>query len=661
MQDKNQNDSEKKQRGSAIWNAVNTFTAFLYSFFTQGRLSDRLSSTNTLCKRSFLAHSFVGLSEKTRKESAGAVSSFFERSRLPQIFTFIKRLLLSLKLNVYGTFFTFYGFAASVVYFLSVIVNGATAANEYVIITAVIIMLCAMPLLFTSQAVANAIMNSKIMRSVSLDFLRIPPEKLNIKKQYGGTGYVFFSAIIGMTLGALTYFLHPIFIPLLILCAILLCVIFSHPEAGVIITFAAVPFLQYVDNAKSVLLFMIVSTLIAYVFKVIGRRRTFALSPESTMVLIFCAFIIAAALFSAGGARTLADSVSTVIMIMGGFFLTYNLICSRELLSLCVKTLSISFVILSFVGLWNGFYNGISDRIMDDFSQKIAPIADNNLLYLADSGAIFGMFAVLIFPILMSHMTNRKKAVDIAVSAVFCIVAVVAAWMCSHYEIIVALAIEIAIFWLMYSHRSLTIAIFAAIPIAIVLILYPYAVEYFNWPDISEMLMEYMPASFADASIHHEVIKGTMDMLADGNLSGIGAGEHAFKTIFPVYSNAVSANAEDPSSLVMQILCWSGVFGLVTFAVFMVFVIKRSLGYFVDPYKKNIKGTAVALFCGIMTAILLGGVYSIWLDERVLYLFWACAGLLMGYIRFGRDSEEAKRVRLSNSANATDVELIFYE
>ena len=94
MKDTKQRDSEKERRGSRIWNAVNVFTAFLYSFFTQGRLSDKLSSTNTLCKRSFLAHSFIGLSEKTRKGSTGSVSSFVERSRLPHILAFVRKFLL---------------------------------------------------------------------------------------------------------------------------------------------------------------------------------------------------------------------------------------------------------------------------------------------------------------------------------------------------------------------------------------------------------------------------------------------------------------------------------------------------------------------------------------------------------------------------------------
>ena len=67
----------------------------------------------------------------------------------------------------------------------------------------------------------------------------------------------------------------------------------------------------------------------------------------------------------------------------------------------------------------------------------------------------------------------------------------------------------------------------------------------------------------------------------------------------------------------------------------------------------------LALFCGVMTAMLFGGVYSIWLDERVLYLFWACVGLLMGYIKLGREQESIRRTEFNDADESKDVEITF--
>jgi cation transport ATPase len=114
-------------------------------------------------------------------------------------------------------------------------------------------------------------------------------------------------------------------------------------------------------------------------------------------------------------------------------------------------------------------------------------------------------------------------------------------------------------------------------------------------------------------------------------------------------------------SLWLQVLCWSGIFGFAAFMVFVVFLVKRSLGFIRSNYNKELRYKALALFTGIVVAFLLGGVYSIWTDEKVLYLFWACVGMLMSYVRLGKRQENIRLGDFRHGQTEKDVELIFYD
>lgn len=655
------NRTKPQRHGSIIIGAINRFTAFIYSFFSNGRIGNMLSSDNTLCKRSYLAGVFSQKRVRTKRVLLKYPESLMEKGIASRAILFFREFMASLKMNVYGMFFTFLGLSSAIALLIPAITEGFSALDDYALITSGIITLCAIPMLFSSKSATEALIESRMMKKVVLDILCIPAEKLKIQKRYGGTVCMFVSAIIAMGLGALSYFIDPITVPVIFLALVAVLAVFSSPETGVIITLALTPFMQYMSQPKAVLLTAIVLTALSYFCKVFRRRRAVSLSPEISTVLLFCAFILVTGCFSVGGLKTFTDSLQTVIIILGGFFLTYNLINTEKMLAACLKTLAVSLLFLCMVGIWESVFYGISNRIIDTMTPNISQITEENILYIADDGIVFGLFIILIFPILLSYISNRKTVKSISMMTIFCIVAVIAAWMCSHYEIMVALVLEIFLFWLLYTHKAMTAIIIAAIPIGIAVVLYPYAVKYWGIPDVSSILMEYMPASISDSKMHSAVINDVLIMLKDGNYLGIGAGDYAFGIMFPAYAEGASQGAEHPMSLWLQVLCWSGIFGFFAFALFSIFIIKRTLGFIRDPYNKELRSKATALFCGLSAAILLGCVYSIWIDERLLYLFWVCVGLLVSYIRLGKTRELLRRSAFKSTESEKDIEVLFVD
>ncbi len=650
----------KRRRPSLLWSFADRMTAMIYSFFVNGRVGDMLSSNDTFCRRSYLANT-IGKSSRAKNAITKYPKELMEMSVSSRTLIFLRRFFAALKLNVYGMFFTFYGLSALVAHLIPVFMGGLASLDEYAVIPSAVITLCSVPLIFSSQSALGAISNSKIMSKIVLDIMCIPSERLKVKRQYGGTIYIFISAVIAMALGALSIFTHPMFVPTVLCCLIAAFVIFSFPETGVILSLVLTPFLQYLPDPELILLAVVCVTAVSYLCKAMQRKRTFSLSPEITMVILFCGFILTGGMFSYGGFKTFTDSLVTVVFILGGFLLTYNLANTAKTLSVCTKMITSSYLLLCIAAIWESVYNGISARIIDHVDPTMGVITEENIFYILDNGVVFGMFAVLIFPLLFAYMTKRKSFRSFAVITVFCIIVISAAWMRSHYEVIAALIVEAVIFWFMYSHKTMTAVIFALIPVGIVAMLYPYAVRYFAFPDISEILMEYMPASLIDSEHHTAVVRDVLAMISDGRLFGIGAGERAFGIVFPMYGGEASAGASDPMSLWLSVLVWSGIFGFAAFAIFVIFLIKRSLGYFIASERGELRSRALALFCGIFTAMLLGCVYGIWADARVMYLFWSCSGLLMGYIRLGDNNEQMRMAQFADSESGRDVEVVFYD
>ncbi len=657
--------SPKKPRNghnrSFLWDITNRLTAIIYSFFVHGRVGEMLSSREAICKRSGLSSAY----EKRRVKIANAFLKypelFLEKSRVVRAFAFIGRFLAALKLNVYGIFFVFYGLSSFLVYLIPALVGGFSALDEMSVISSQIILIAAMPLLFSSQSAMEGLSSSVAMKRVLLENLCIPEERLKSKKQYGGAVYMFSASVMAILLGLSSAFTHVLFVPIVILCLIAMIATFSFPEIGVIATLCAVPFMKYFNDPEMMLLAVVVTTAIAYICKVFQRKRTFKLSPEISIVLLFCGFILTGGMFSYGGAETFKDSVISVVIILGGFLTVYNLISTEKLLSSCLKSVTASYLILCLIGIWEGVYYGLSARIIDSVGPDISGITGENIFYLTDNGTVFGMFAVFVLPLLFAYISKRKSVQGAAAVTVLCILLMSAAWMCSYYEIIVALMIECIMFWFIFSHRTMTVVIFAAIPIGIVAMIYPLAVFGLGIPNVSELLMEYMPAVMVDAERHMSVVTDVMQMLGNGNLIGIGAGDHAFRAVFPAYASDASFGAAHPMSFWLQLICWSGIFGATAFLIFAVFLVKKSLGFFIRSPKNELRSKALALFCAISAALLLGSVYSIWEDMRVMYLFWTFSGLLMGHIRIGDFQETVRRSKFIDSTDAADVELVFYD
>ena len=106
-----------KKNGSFILNLINSFTAFIYSLFANGRLGSWLSWSDG--DESIFSKTFEKISRAYQKSSfSGAVDLFMQNSKFMVTSDAIRSFLSRIGLGVYGLFFSVYGTASAFIYFI---------------------------------------------------------------------------------------------------------------------------------------------------------------------------------------------------------------------------------------------------------------------------------------------------------------------------------------------------------------------------------------------------------------------------------------------------------------------------------------------------------------------------------------------------------------
>ncbi len=659
--DKNERVCGAEEKGSRFFfgRVYNKIIAFLLSLIYMSRVGRFFVQDDKSCDDSHICRivqkKHLGRSSKVFT----AINIFFSKSKVAGFFKKLTSVILSMSISVYGVFFMAYGIAATFARYALMFIEKGDSDIILELGIPIAIVLLSVPLLISQKSITEIASSSMFIGKFVRFFLMIPEEKLITKKRIGSSELKVLIATIGVIIGAVTYFVPTLTVPFVFLAFILLLVIMSHPESGVMLIAVTVPFLQYTKELQFIFPILVCVTCVSYFFKVWSGKRVGVHSTEGIVLSFFCIFMILASSFTAGGWQTFTDGIHAVIMVIGGFYITYNLMRNEKKLDTCLKALIVSFGILVFMGAFDMVLSVVEDTIK--FSQSgISYLISEKIFYIADSASNFGIIACLVSPMLFCHACAKKSISGITLSLVGFCAAIAMSFIYGTYESLLAIGIGLLIYCIFHSRKSfatlLIIFVIACIAISLVFSFVPE-----NLTDKAMDLFEgFRPVNHPDVSIREELDEGVWSMLKNGHLHGIGVGERAFSEAFSPYSTQATDGASSAANLYMQIICWSGIGGLVAFCLFFAWVFKGAIGYIIVCTDKKIRRIVVALGCGLATALMLGSVTNLWEDMRIFYMFWMMTALLCGYVRLGRVRDERKLIGWTSEPDRIDVNVKFH-
>ena len=635
-------------RTSIILALLDRFSSFIYRQLSEsfiGRMFSAYEKEERKYRGGFFASAFLkDRKSKLLTKLRYLVARAFEENSFLGFLGVCRNYFLGCRLKVYGLFTLSFGIYTALIYIFkryAFYLENSSVDHLYFGIGAIVISLLLIP---SGQILSEALLSSRIMRCLLISALGIRPEDIACPKaKRGGSGTLFF--IGGILVGLATYAVSPIYVILFILGLVVLDMIFSYPEAGVIIMIFVSPFIVFLPHPSLFLAGMMLVVSLSYLIKLIRGKRTFKLELADLFVLLFAVLVLFGGIVSVAPSASLKPALIFVCLMLG-YFLVVNLMRTKLWLSRTIAALTGSAFLVSVYGIFQYFTgaaneNWIDPALFEDISGRAISTFENpNML---------AEYLILILPFVLAMFLYTKntgmKAVYL-LSFASCILCVVYTWSRSAWLGAIA---GLVLFFLLYSKKTLYLLFVALAALPIANFILPQTV----------LDRFYSIGNLADSSNLYRVYlwKSVGRMISDFFGGGIGIGEGAFTSLYPMYTYAGMEASPHSHSIYLQIILELGVAGIVIFLAVMFLLSQGVFEYSKRSTDARSKLMSCAALCGVFSALIQGAADYIWYNYRVFFIFWIVAGIMCAYRRIGYEDENEMRIQNDEGCAVIDIPL----
>ncbi len=346
-------------------------------------------------------------------------------------------------------------------------------------------------------------------------------------------------------------------------------------------------------------------------------------------------------LVSYGGMKSVM-SAGIYAVLMLGYFLTVAIVNSKQELKRSASILSLSLALVAAYGLYQNFTGNISAEWID---QTMFDSIEGRVVSTFENPNMLGLYLILLLPILAAGLIGeknwwKKPAYIISFSAgAACLIYTWArgAWLGFLFSAVV--------FMLMWNRRTMGVLIAGifALPVLI--------------PFLPESIVSRFSSigNLTDTSTNYRVYiwRGSVNMLSDYWLTGIGVGEEAFGRIYPYYSFAGIEKAPHAHNLFLQLFIEVGVFGFALFAALLICLFQSGFSLAKHGEDREVRLIGCGALCGTLAALVQGMTDYVWYNYRVFFIFWLVIGITAAARRIDADIRLKKKQ--TSSEQSTDI------
>lgn len=347
------------------------------------------------------------------------------------------------------------------------------------------------------------------------------------------------------------------------------------------------------------------------------RKSALLCSPVNRYVILYAVIYVIAVCTSVTFSGSLYPGLLTTVFILS-VFIVENAVTTKRQLDLLVTSMVAVGVLVSLYGFYQYIFGAAgSSAWTDDEMFSISTRVYSTL----QNPNVLSEYLLLVIPLcaacLFTVKNMWKKLVFLCALGIMCVCMILtfsrAGWL--------GLLFAAAIFLVLIDRRYILLGIaglillFLAAPDTIIS----------RFASIGDM---------ADGSTSYRVAiwLGTISMLKDYWLSGIGPGTDAFNMIYPSYSYN-TATAQHSHNLFLQIVSDAGICAIILFLLLLIVFIRAlcsAISKEKDRTSKIFQISSLASIGGFMVQSMAD--YSFY-NYRVMFLFWAFIGLSGLYIR----------------------------
>lgn len=335
------------------------------------------------------------------------------------------------KLNVYGLFAITSGIGFLFIHLFKAYWLNVAELSVLDVFVSLLSVILSIPLMASSAELKDALCGSKTARRFLFDYLGCKREVFESAEAY--TGHSRTALPAGIVISMVSWWIRPVLLYLVLILLVFGVLILYIPETGIL---GLMMFIPFVSSEK--LCVLIGYTFICYFLKYIRGKRTVKFEPLSAAVLVFALF-----LFCFGG----IDGKG--LFTVAAFFLTVNLIKSKEWIDRCTSALAVSFFLTALYGLGRYF----SALAGFEYFCYLFKCAENGaMVSFFDSPSQFAGYIVTVLPVAVVSTGRKDKGLAsfiLTVSGLLCL------GLTADYSAIAGLVAGLILFLVLYGKNTL--------------------------------------------------------------------------------------------------------------------------------------------------------------------------------------------------------------
>lgn len=637
----------KHHNRGILWDSLNRGTAKLYRLIA-GSLPGRIM---TGYRRADAA--FAGGKRYTGRHACTPMSP--ARMRLLSavesglLFKGIRALfsgLFGLPLAVYGLFLLSYGLAGGIAYFALPYVYRPLAPDmEHLVLSAVLALL-AIPLILTKKTLAETLGVGGIPYLIFVRFLGIPRDRLDVPRRQISIVLPYLTVLLALGGAAAALVSHVLLVPLVLICIGALGLIFSYPEAGVVLSTVMLPAIWLNRNLLIPLVALILLTWLSYGVKLLFLHRTIRFGLLDTVILIFGGLILLSGF--TGVAVTTETRMTGILLFvcLTDYFLIVNLMTTRAYIRRSLLGVGVSVVVVTLLSYLRivpvdglGWLEGsrAGNAIIEGVENGIRQLSG---LWLEHSE----LYLVLVFPWLYAYLTHTRRflrrvaallfvGLDLAlvlmtdsVSALFCVLAVT------------------VLFILLWDHKSLSAGLVAL----------PVLVSGGLWGLYLFPVSEQVHTVLSRSRHFKALLSDSLWRMVWDHPAGIGIGDATFRAVYPAYAAPDLAAVTECGSLYFELLLAYGWVGLILFVGMMFLFMQKSLTCLGHTADRRDRAMILGGVTSVVGGLIFGTVRSFITSPRVFFTLTLVLALCSAYENLIFDESDVLTARQAGTPTEED-------
>ena len=468
----------------------------------------------------------------------------------------------------------------------------------------------ALPLLFTEKSLSELAGESPFLRRFLIEKIGVGTSKLGVSRERPHSSAVMYA--VGTVIGILTYFFGISGVMKVTAALCVLSFIFAYPESGFIFTAAFAPFFALASRPGVFIGACVLSAAAGFAVKwATGRRSFYYTGGTVPFILLFAAVLFS----SVGREGSLLPALESCLMMLG-FPLAVNLIRDERRLSLFASSVSLSALAVSAAGLVQ-FICGLAPSGWTDNS-LFPEITSRAAVFFSNPNMLaFWLCCAFPFTLYEIHASAGSRRLSRFLPAVFTVFCSVFTFSRNGW---LGLAAGGMLFLLFISLKYLLAIPAGALVAGLCGLALPggFGSRLFGFFSLNDTANVY----------RIKVWNGALSAAGRCLLTGVGAGDGAFRALYLLYALPGAETSPHSHSVYLQQMIETGLPGLLFLLLFFAILVRSAASAYGSRNALTLpRLIGAAAFAAVSSMMLCGLFDNVFYNYRILLTFWTMSGV----------------------------------